>query len=83
MATAMAELTQQNQELTREVNRQCQQHGGERGQNSGYEGVENNAKRDQSRGRHPKGTTFGKRDGPDEESYGRNEGFHEKSKPCG
>ena len=45
--------------------------------------LENNAKRDQSRGRHPKGTTFGKRDGPDEENYGRNEGFHEKSKPCG
>ena len=46
----MAELTQRNQELTKEVNRQCQNHGGEWGQNSGNEGAENNAKRDQSRG---------------------------------
>ena len=43
MAAAMVELSQQNQELTREVNRQRQQHGGERGQNSGNKGVENNA----------------------------------------
>ena len=35
MATTMADLTQQSQELTREVNkRRQQQHGGERGQNS-------------------------------------------------
>ena len=46
MTTAMVELMQQNQELTREVNRQRQQHGGERGQNSGCEGVENNAEGD-------------------------------------
>ena len=45
----MTKLTQQNQELTREVNRQRQQHGGEWGQNSGCEGVENNAKGDHSR----------------------------------
>ena len=50
MAVAMAELTQQNQELTTKVNRQCQQHGGERGQNSGCEGVENNAEGDKSKG---------------------------------
>ena len=51
MATAMAELTQQNQELTREVNRQHQQPCGEKwGQNSEYEGVKNNAEGDQSRG---------------------------------
>ena len=43
MAAAMAELMQQNQELTREVNRQCQQHGGEQGLNLGCEGLENNA----------------------------------------
>ena len=29
MAAVMAELTQRNQELTKEVNRQCQNHGGE------------------------------------------------------
>ena len=46
MAAVMAELTQRNQELTKEVNRQCQNHGGEWGQNSGNEGAENNAKRD-------------------------------------
>ena len=51
MATAMAELTQQNQELTREVNKQRQQPCGEKwGQNSEYEGVKNNAEGDQSRG---------------------------------
>ena len=50
MAAAMAELTQQNQELTREVNRLRQQHGGERGQNSRCEGVEKNAEGDQSKG---------------------------------
>ena len=50
MAVAMAELTQQNQELTTEVNRQRQQHGGERGQNLGCEGVENNAEGDESKG---------------------------------
>ena len=51
MATAMAELTQQNQELIREVNRQRhQQHDGERNQNLENEGPENNAKGDQSRG---------------------------------
>ena len=33
--------------------------------------------------RHSKGTTFGERDGPDEERHWRNEGFHEKSEPCG
>ena len=50
MAVVMAEMTQQNQELTREVNRQRQQHGGERGQNSRCEGFENNAEGDESRG---------------------------------
>ena len=40
MATTMAELTQQNQELTKEVNRQRQQPcGEEQGQNSKYEGL--------------------------------------------
>ena len=46
----MVELTQLNQELTREVNRQCQQHGGERCQNLGNEGAKNNVEGDQSRG---------------------------------
>ena len=50
MVAMMAELMQQNQQLTREVNRQRQQHSGERGQNSGCEGVENNVEEDQSRG---------------------------------
>ena len=50
MATAMAKLMQQNQELTKEVNRQRQQHGGVQGQNLGCEGVENNAEGDQFRG---------------------------------
>ena len=50
MAALMAKLTQQNQELTREVNRQHQQHSGERGQNSRYEGDKNNAEGDQSKG---------------------------------
>ena len=50
MVTTMAKLMQQNQELTREFNRQCQQrHGEERGQNSENKGVENNAEGDQSR----------------------------------
>ena len=51
MVAAMVEQTQQNQELTREVNRQChQQHGGEWGQNLENEGVDNNAEGDQFRG---------------------------------
>ena len=51
MVAAMAELTQQNQELTREVNRhRHQQHGGERSQNVENEEADNNAEGDQSRG---------------------------------
>ena len=51
MVAAMAELTQQNQELTREVNRHHhQQHGGERSQNVENEEADNNAEGDQSRG---------------------------------
>ena len=51
MAATMAELTQQNQELTRESNRQHhQQHDEEQGQNLENEGANNNAERDQSRG---------------------------------
>ena len=46
----MVELTQQNQELTREVSRQPQQHGGEWGQSSRNEDAENNAKGDHSKG---------------------------------
>ena len=47
----MADLMQQSQELTREVNRQRQQQqGGKQGQNSENEGTENNIKGDQSRG---------------------------------
>ena len=29
------------------------------------------------------GTTFGKRDAPNEKSHGRDKGFHEESKSCG
>ena len=51
MATAMAELTQQKQELIREVNRQRQQQRGEeRDQNSKNEEAENNVEGNQSRG---------------------------------
>ena len=52
MAATMASLTQQNQELTREVNRQRrQQRAKEHGQNSKNGGVKNSAERgDQSRG---------------------------------
>ena len=52
MAATMAGLTQQNQELTREVNRQRrQQRAKEHGQNSKNGGVKNSAERgDQSRG---------------------------------
>ena len=51
MAAGMAELMQQNQELTREVNRhRHQQHSGERSQNVEDEEADNNAEGDQSRG---------------------------------
>ena len=47
----MADLRQQNQELTREVNRHRRQcRGEEHRQNSENRGAENNAERDQSKG---------------------------------
>ena len=47
MVAMMVELTQQNQELTKEVDRQRQQQRGEeRGQNSENERAGNNAKGD-------------------------------------
>ena len=51
MATAVAELTQQSQELTREVNRLRQHRSGEEWeQNSENEGAKNNVEGDQSKG---------------------------------
>jgi len=51
MATTMADLRQQNQELTREVNRHRRQcRGKEHRQNSKNRGAENNAEGDHSKG---------------------------------
>ena len=83
----MADLTHQNQELTREVNKhkQRRQHHTEGlGQNLEVGEVENNAKgRNKSRHCHMQGATFGEGDGSDEEGYGRDEGLYEKDEPCG
>ena len=66
MAAAMAKLTCQNQELTREINLRRQRHEGyAEGQVQGQEGRGNADPESQL-----KGATFGEGDGSDEKGYG-------------
>ena len=79
MIVAMAEMTKQHQELTREVNRRRhQQYGGERSQNLENEGVDNNAEEDKS-----KGIVTCRVLHLEREMGQMKRAMEEKSKPCG
>ena len=81
MAAAMAELTRQNQELKMEFNlrRQAREERGGGGQTQSHDDRENIEIGSLLRGT-TNGTTLERRDGPNEESHGRNERKYEKGK---
>ena len=81
MAATMAELTHQNQELTREINLRRQRHEGLKDRPK-VKKVEEMLSPKTSKGCHfTEGVALGEGDGPNEEGHGRDEGEHKKGEP--